>query len=68
MKTAILGTDLSAASDRIVGNSTELKLFGITRIILVYVLNMRSTMDFAEYNMDSAKDKLENQKNVKGRR
>jgi nucleotide-binding universal stress UspA family protein len=63
MKTAIMGTDLSAASDRIVGNSAELKLFGISRIILVYVLNMRSTMDFAEYNMDSAKDKLENQKN-----
>lgn len=62
MKNAILGTDLSAASDRIIENSTEFKLFGITRIILVYVLNLRSTMDFAEYNLNSAQNKLDYQK------
>lgn len=62
MKNAILGTDLSAASDRIIENSPEFKLFGIKRIVLVYVLNLRSTMDFAEYNLDSAQEKLDNQK------
>jgi nucleotide-binding universal stress UspA family protein len=63
MKNAILGTDLSAASDRIIDNSEEFKLFGITRIFLVYVLNLRSTNDFSEYNMESAQEKLEQQKN-----
>lgn len=62
MKNAILGTDLSVASDRIIDNSKEFKLFGINRIILVYVLNLRSTMDFAEYNVDSAQEKLNDQK------
>ena len=62
MKNAILGTDLSAASDRVVENSAELKLFGIKRIILVYVLNLRSTMDFAGYNLDSAQEKVDQQK------
>lgn len=63
MKNAILGTDLSAASDRVIENSNELKLFGITRIILVYVLNMRSIYDFAEYNLETTQDKLDRQKN-----
>lgn len=63
MKNAILGTDLSAASDRIIENSHEFKLFGISKIILVYVLNLRSTVELAEYNLDSAREKLDNQKN-----
>ncbi|MFA6127631.1 MAG: universal stress protein [Bacteroidales bacterium] len=63
MKTAIFGTDLSAASDRIIENSTDFKLFGINRIILVYVLNLRSTMDFADYNLNAAQEKLDDQKN-----
>ncbi len=63
MKNAILGTDLSAASDRIIDNAAEFKLFGVEKIILVYVLNLRSTNDFAEYNMDSAQNKLNDQKN-----
>ena len=62
MKNAILGTDLSAASDRIIENSAEFKLFGISRIILVYVLNLRSTEDLAEYNLSSAQDKMDDQK------
>jgi nucleotide-binding universal stress UspA family protein len=62
MKTAILGTDLSAASDQIIGNSNEFKHLGIKKIILVYVLNLRSTNDFSEYNLDSAQEKLEDQK------
>jgi nucleotide-binding universal stress UspA family protein len=62
MENAILGTDLSAASYRIIENSGELKLFGIKKIILVYVLNLRSTEDFAEYNLNSVQDKLDNQK------
>ncbi|MDD4645980.1 MAG: universal stress protein [Bacteroidales bacterium] len=64
MKTAILGTDLSVASDRIIENSVEFKLFGIRKIILVYVLNLRSTEDFAEYNMDTAQDELDRQKKL----
>jgi nucleotide-binding universal stress UspA family protein len=63
MNTAIMGTDLSLASDRIIDFAPAFKMFDINKIILVYVLNLRSTMDFAEYNMDSAQDKLEEQKN-----
>lgn len=62
MKNAILGTDLSLASNRIVENSQIFKLFGIERIVLVYVLNLRSFEDLSEYNMDSAQEKIENQK------
>jgi len=62
MKNAILGTDLSVASDRIIENSTEFKLFGIKKIVLVYVLNLRSTNDFAEYAMDVTQEKLSSQK------
>ncbi len=62
MKTAILGTDLSAASDRIIENSTEFKLFGIEKIILVFVLNLRSIEDFADYNLDTAQVKIDIQK------
>jgi nucleotide-binding universal stress UspA family protein len=62
MKTAILGTDLSPASDRIIENSTEFKLFGIQKIILVFVLNLRSIEDFADYNLDSAQIKIDLQK------
>lgn len=62
MKNAILGTDLSLASTRIVENSQVFKLFGIERIVLVYVLNLRSFEDLSEYNLDSAQEKIENQK------
>jgi nucleotide-binding universal stress UspA family protein len=63
MKIAILGTDLSVASDRIIDNSNEFKLFGISKIILVYVLNLRSSTDFTEYDPVSAQEKLDNQMN-----
>jgi nucleotide-binding universal stress UspA family protein len=63
MNTAIMGTDLSLASDRIIDEASAFKMFGIEKIILVYVLNLRSTMDFAEYNMDSVQEKMEEQKN-----
>jgi hypothetical protein len=59
MNTAIMGTDLSLASDRIIDEASAFKMFGIEKIILVYVLNLRSTMDFAEYNMDSVQEKME---------
>lgn len=58
METAIIGTDLSLASDRILDMSPEFRTFGIKRIVLVYVVNLRSTTDFAEYNLDSAQDRL----------
>ncbi len=62
MKTAILGTDLSAPSDRIIENSIEFKLFGIEKIILVFVLNLRSIEDFGDYNLESAQVKIDLQK------
>lgn len=62
MKIAILGTDLSAASDRIIDNAQEFKLLGIKKIIVVFVLNLRSIEDFADYNLDTAQVKIDMQK------
>ncbi len=62
MNHAILGTDLSPASDRIVMNSSEFKYLGIKKITLVYVLNLRSTNDFSEYNLDTAQETIGRQR------
>jgi len=62
MKTAILGTDLSDASERIIENAAEFRLLGIERVILVYVLNLRNTDDFAEYDMEFAQTRMSRQK------
>ncbi|HBB93115.1 MAG TPA: hypothetical protein DC042_15730 [Bacteroidales bacterium] len=62
MKNAILGTDLSAASDKIIDNAIEFKLLGVRKIVLVHILNLRSTDDFSEYDLGSAQEKIDSQK------
>lgn len=62
MKNAILGTDLSAASDKIIDNAMEFKLLGVRKIVLVHILNLRSTDDFSEYDLGSAQEKMDIQK------
>jgi nucleotide-binding universal stress UspA family protein len=62
MKNAILGTDLSAASEKIIDNAIEFRLLGVRKIVLVHILNLRSTDDFSEYDIESAQAKMESQK------
>ncbi len=63
MKTAILGSDLSPASDQIIENSKEFKLLGIEKVILIYVVNRRNVDDFSISDKDATQVKLESQKN-----
>ena len=63
MKTAILGSDLSAASDQIIENSQEFKLLGIEKIILIYVVNRRNVDDFSIADKDATQKRLDIQKN-----
>lgn len=63
MKNAILGSDLSAASDLLIENAREFKLLGIENIILVYVVNRRNVDDFSIADKDITQAKLEIQKN-----
>jgi len=64
MKHAIMATDLSGACDKIIGESEELKKFGIDKITLVHVLNLRNPDDFAEFDMEATEKKILEQKQV----
>jgi nucleotide-binding universal stress UspA family protein len=63
MKNAILGSDLSAASDQIIENAREFKLLGIEKIILVYVVNRRNVDDFSISDKNATQVKLKKQQN-----
>lgn len=63
MKHAILGSDASAASDQIIESSQQLKLLGIKKITLIYVINRRNVDDFAIFDTYSTQAKLDRQKN-----
>lgn len=62
MEHAILGTDLSKASDKIIENSTKFKLLGIKKITLVFVLNLRSSVDLENYSIEVLEKRLAAQK------
>lgn len=63
MKNAILGSDLSLASDLLIENAREFKLLGIEKIILIYAVNRRNVDDFSIADKDATQAKLESQKN-----
>ncbi len=62
MKHAILGTDFSKVSNKLIENSNEFKLFGIEKITLVFVLKLSNNTDLENVTLDFIERKLAKQK------
>lgn len=61
---AVLGTDFSKAVAEIIENSEMFKTFGINKISLVHVLNLRDVIMIEKFTIEGLEKKLEDQKNI----
>lgn len=61
---AIMGTDLSNASAKLVVSSDEFKKLGIKKITLVHVLNLRDSQMMLDFSIDKVEKDLEKQKQI----
>lgn len=61
-KHAILGTDLSKTSAKLVEAANEYKALGITKITLVHVLNLRDSQMMVDFNIDRVEKNIAEQK------
>lgn len=61
---AIMGTDLSKASAKLVESSDEFKALGIKKITLVHVLNLRDSQMMLDFSIDKVEKNLDKQKQI----
>ncbi len=63
-KHAIIGTDLSKASAKLIESSVEFSKIGIEKITLVHVLDLRNTQLLASHMLEDVEDSLAKQKSI----
>lgn len=63
-KHAIIGTNLSKASAKLIESSVEFSKIGIEKITLVHVLNLRNTQLLASHMLEDVEDSIATQKSI----